>query len=1231
MHLMKRNNLAMSRRVNFVSALIGCAVALLPLALFANPAAADPPPNDDCADRSPVFDGPTVFSTVDATTDGPALACGFGPAFRDIWFNYQPAASGHLTISLCGSDFDTVLAVYADCVTCPPLPLSELHCSDDACGVQSELAFDVVAGMCYKIRVGGFDDNDFGNGIMLITFLPITVPPNDDCEDRLTINDGELTPWTLVGATLDGPSTTCNPFVVSERDVWFNYTATCGGLAQITFDNNGFNSAGYQVYNTDDCALGTLLLCEFNDGNRTVDVSPGQSLKIRLFGFFNLSSSGTLEINCIDHPVNDDCEDRVEVADGVPAEYDLQGATLDGPPTSCVIFPPQGDVWFNYTAPCTGAARLTAAETGLAHQFAIYEKLPQPEPCMCPVAQSEEIACIIVGFDGGSGVFPTEAGHCYKIRVLAPAPLAGSMTIECVSPPANDDCSAATPISNGVTSYDATGSSLDPDDPPSNCTFPGFGGGDVWFIYQATCSGAITVDIAAGEPSKTTVPISIYSGNTCPPLQSNEIGCANGLGPVVATPVFDYLIRVGRAPIHTPSTITIACMAPVSDLCADRTEVLDGMTAYSTLGAATDGPTTSICGDIVGDIWFNYTATCDGALRVSANNSNFNAAIAVYDGCDDVCGSLVELGCAGPFQTLTIPDVAPGDCYKIRVGASTSFGAPTGEGILNVLCAGAPPNDLCDNRIDVDVGFTPFDAGSASPDTPAPSCGPFAQDIWFNYTHPTDSDPGTIQVFAFDSNTSQFYGVVLYDGCSCPIDPLDELVCDLSGFGGLQVPVSPGQCIKIRVGNVAPGLIGPGGLTVNFTPAPPPLTNDDCIDREVISDGDVPYNLANATTDGPPPVCFTKFGYPNLENDVWFNYTAPIDGYLRITSLTFNTAGVVVYGGCGCGTELGAELGCGFSTGMPLVPVVQNQCYKIRVGVPTFFTPGQGVLHIETVTVPANDSCENRLPILLGATQFNNAAATTEVNAFVTCGGFGMFIFNDIWYNYTPPCNGTLTLSVCGTGFDPMVAVYKGCNAAACPPTAAPDGCGFFPCPTGSEVVVPVLASQCYKIRVGSNFGGGPGTITLAFDAPDGDGDGTPDCLDGCPLDPDKIAPGICGCGVPDIDTDGDLTADCLDGCPLDPLKTAPGLCGCGVPEGTCDDDEDGVVKTATAMAAATRATTVLMIPTPVRKTPTATAWAMPATTVPTIPTPARRTSTMTASAMCATSRSSSSSSTSKA
>jgi hypothetical protein len=101
-------------------------------------------------------------------------------------------------------------------------------------------------------------------------------------------------------------------------------------------------------------------------------------------------------------------------------------------------------------------------------------------------------------------------------------------------------------------------------------------------------------------------------------------------------------------------------------------------------------------------------------------------------------------------------------------------------------------------------------------------------------------------------------------------------------------------------------------------------------------------------------------------------------------------------------------------------------------------------------------------------------------------------------------------------------------------PLGAGAGCGSGAC-TGTTVCV-----------------GG----TLLCAVPDADGDGTPDCSDGCPGDPGKADPGACGCGGADADPDRDGVVDCLDGCPLDPAKAHPGTCGCGLSD--ADSDADG-------------------------------------------------------------------------
>ncbi len=71
------------------------------------------------------------------------------------------------------------------------------------------------------------------------------------------------------------------------------------------------------------------------------------------------------------------------------------------------------------------------------------------------------------------------------------------------------------------------------------------------------------------------------------------------------------------------------------------------------------------------------------------------------------------------------------------------------------------------------------------------------------------------------------------------------------------------------------------------------------------------------------------------------------------------------------------------------------------------------------------------------------------------------------------------------------------------------------------------------------------------------DGDGVLDCVDACPTNADFAADqGPCQCSS--ADADGDGTLDCIDGCVDDPNKIEPGICGCGVDD-NADSDGDGV------------------------------------------------------------------------
>ena len=131
--------------------------------------------NDSCSTPTTVSDGVTTFSNVGATTDGPdePTMCNFFGASNvqaDIWYCYTATCTGELVISLCGSDYDTKMAVYSgcDCPTADPIA-----CSDDDCGtivgpVDSRVAMSVVEGQQYLVRIGGFL-GDQGDGRLSIS------------------------------------------------------------------------------------------------------------------------------------------------------------------------------------------------------------------------------------------------------------------------------------------------------------------------------------------------------------------------------------------------------------------------------------------------------------------------------------------------------------------------------------------------------------------------------------------------------------------------------------------------------------------------------------------------------------------------------------------------------------------------------------------------------------------------------------------------------------------------------------------------------------------------------------------------------------------------------------------------------------------------------------------------------------------------------------------------------
>ncbi|MBN2589447.1 MAG: hypothetical protein JXA96_06270 [Sedimentisphaerales bacterium] len=127
------------------------------------------PANDNCANATVIGNVTNLaFSTINATHDG-TYSCVNGP---NLWYKYTATCTGDLTISLCGSSFDTALAVYTG-TSCTNLTPKGCNDDDDSCGyqsLQSALVINnAIAGKTYWIEVGGLSSSDKGTGVLTVS------------------------------------------------------------------------------------------------------------------------------------------------------------------------------------------------------------------------------------------------------------------------------------------------------------------------------------------------------------------------------------------------------------------------------------------------------------------------------------------------------------------------------------------------------------------------------------------------------------------------------------------------------------------------------------------------------------------------------------------------------------------------------------------------------------------------------------------------------------------------------------------------------------------------------------------------------------------------------------------------------------------------------------------------------------------------------------------------------
>jgi thiol-disulfide isomerase/thioredoxin len=114
-----------------------------------------PPPNDNFANRTPLFGATNLTaSNVGAGIEAGEPQHAGEPGGHSVWWTWTADASGTVRISTAGSTFDTLLAVYFGSALDALTPIaSNDDVGDDS---TSTVLFRAIAGETYQIAVDGF-------------------------------------------------------------------------------------------------------------------------------------------------------------------------------------------------------------------------------------------------------------------------------------------------------------------------------------------------------------------------------------------------------------------------------------------------------------------------------------------------------------------------------------------------------------------------------------------------------------------------------------------------------------------------------------------------------------------------------------------------------------------------------------------------------------------------------------------------------------------------------------------------------------------------------------------------------------------------------------------------------------------------------------------------------------------------------------------------------------------
>ena len=357
-------------------------------------ARADAAGGSTCANAVPVYLGSPASGSTAGATGNPGCCNGL----KDVWYYYDADFTGHIDISLFGSNFDTVLGIHENCQG------GLYACNDDYEDTVLESRIDrfyVEQGNRYLLSVSGFqgktgtyllsitksidkeqvssdlkksgkiDLSDFAvlalhwlgsdpyadiepeDGDGIVDYYDLArmadfwlLESNYNCENAMPVSPGQA----VHGSTTDAYEMVASPYEIGNL-IWYRFDASADG--KVVFSITDSNSDLVLVV-LDQCRGNVLA---FSDDyitslnpQITISAAMGQTYYVAVGGFPQETGEYTLEVvqDATSAPANDLQTNAIVVTKDIPYSGTNTGAS--GSTYSLRSGNIQNDVWYAFTA-----------------------------------------------------------------------------------------------------------------------------------------------------------------------------------------------------------------------------------------------------------------------------------------------------------------------------------------------------------------------------------------------------------------------------------------------------------------------------------------------------------------------------------------------------------------------------------------------------------------------------------------------------------------------------------------------------------------------------------------------------------------------------------------------------------------------------------------------------------------------------------------------------------------